>query len=350
MSGSAKDKALFVADESSPLPLYAQIKNFLAGRIRKGVYPKGSLLPSIAEVEEMSSCGRVTVVRAMRELVKESFATSVNGKGYYVSSKGESALVGLVAPLHSTYLPIYSNLVAGLQAACDRRGLSCIFASSDETSAGFRMALEELVRFRGSRILLLVPPIGDDGAACRKSTSAIARMMDHEGVKVAVVDRETSLDVPHFVQDRGAAAGIILSRAMELGLSNLVLAGRDFKDLDLRSAIRSAGAHPLKASHADFADILEEKSIDHLSSFDGVFCDDINARRLMDHFKDYPPFKIAGYNGTAVAHSAEPTISTVNPNFPLAAESAMRILLEVGNRRKREMFKLSPFMQKGQSF
>lgn len=70
----------------------------------------------------------------------------------------------------------------------------------------------------------------------------------------------------------------------------------------------------------------------------------------MDHFKDYPPFKIAGYNGTAVAHSAEPTISTVNPNFPLAAESAMRILLEVGNRRKREMFKLSPFMQKGQSF
>ncbi len=29
MSGSAKDKVLFVADESSLLPLYAQIKNFL---------------------------------------------------------------------------------------------------------------------------------------------------------------------------------------------------------------------------------------------------------------------------------------------------------------------------------
>ncbi|MFZ2654034.1 MAG: substrate-binding domain-containing protein [Victivallales bacterium] len=82
-------------DKNSPDPLFVQIKNYLIDCIRSGKYKSRSSLPSIAELEKMSSAGRVTVIKALCELAKEGFVTPVNGKGYYVKDNADTPAVGI---------------------------------------------------------------------------------------------------------------------------------------------------------------------------------------------------------------------------------------------------------------
>lgn len=71
-------------DEESLTPLYQQVMEEIKRGIESGVYATGEKIPSEAELSEMYSVSRITVRRAVEELVEQGLLTKRQGKGTYV--------------------------------------------------------------------------------------------------------------------------------------------------------------------------------------------------------------------------------------------------------------------------
>jgi|YelNatPaOPRAMG01_1025707.scaffolds.fasta_scaffold00436_20 GntR family transcriptional regulator len=69
-----------------PLPLYYKIRESLREKILKGDYPPGSKIPSEQELMQEYHVSRITVIRAVNELVQEGLLFRKQGKGTFVST------------------------------------------------------------------------------------------------------------------------------------------------------------------------------------------------------------------------------------------------------------------------
>lgn len=71
-------------DISSQKPLYVQLKEIIKEEISRGGYKPGQKLPPESEMCETYGVSRITVRRAIADLVNEGFLNSQQGKGSYV--------------------------------------------------------------------------------------------------------------------------------------------------------------------------------------------------------------------------------------------------------------------------
>lgn len=74
-------------DKRSTQPLYAQLKELLSDRIRKGDYAPGEKIPSELTLCEELDLSRPTIRQAISELVTEGMLVIVKGKGTFVASE-----------------------------------------------------------------------------------------------------------------------------------------------------------------------------------------------------------------------------------------------------------------------
>ena len=72
-------------DAKTPVPLYEQLKNLLQSQISSGVYSIGERLPAEAELCAKYEVSRVTVRRALDDLVADGALERRQGKGTYVA-------------------------------------------------------------------------------------------------------------------------------------------------------------------------------------------------------------------------------------------------------------------------
>ena len=72
-------------DAKTPVPLYEQLKNLLQSQISSGVYSIGERLPAEAELCSKYEVSRVTVRRALDDLVADGALERRQGKGTYVA-------------------------------------------------------------------------------------------------------------------------------------------------------------------------------------------------------------------------------------------------------------------------
>lgn len=72
-------------DPSSSTPLYRQIRVSLLGKIRSGIFPVGSRLPSERELAAQLKVSRMTVRQAILDLAKDGYVFSQVGKGTFVA-------------------------------------------------------------------------------------------------------------------------------------------------------------------------------------------------------------------------------------------------------------------------
>lgn len=72
-------------DKKSPIPVYFQLKNIIAGKIRNGEFPEGGLIPSERDLGESLNISRMTVRQALNQLVSEGVLYREKGKGTFVS-------------------------------------------------------------------------------------------------------------------------------------------------------------------------------------------------------------------------------------------------------------------------
>ncbi|GJL81257.1 MAG: histidine utilization repressor [marine bacterium B5-7] len=74
-------------DRGVQLPLYQQIKNEIAERVRSGTWSSGERLPSENELVEMLGVSRMTIHRALRELTRDNILMRVHGVGTFVAER-----------------------------------------------------------------------------------------------------------------------------------------------------------------------------------------------------------------------------------------------------------------------
>lgn len=75
-----------IISNNSSMPLYEQIVSQIKQQILTGALEQEELLPSIRSLAKDLKVSIITVKRAYEELEAEQFATTIPGKGTYVSS------------------------------------------------------------------------------------------------------------------------------------------------------------------------------------------------------------------------------------------------------------------------
>lgn len=68
-------------------PLYSQIKKIIKSKIEEGEYKEGETIPSEKELEDIFKVSRITVRKAILELVTEGYLVRQRGKGTVVKNQ-----------------------------------------------------------------------------------------------------------------------------------------------------------------------------------------------------------------------------------------------------------------------
>lgn len=77
---------------TSSLPLYRQLERLIIGRIERGEYGPGDLLPGEHELQGSFNLSRTTVRQAMQELERAGYVTRHRGRGTFVSAPARAGV------------------------------------------------------------------------------------------------------------------------------------------------------------------------------------------------------------------------------------------------------------------
>lgn len=92
LAHTPEDKMLSKQMET-PAPLYAQVKQFIKSKIYSGEWKVNDKIPSESELVKLLQCSRMTINRALRELMAEKLLVRVQGVGSFVAEmQGRAAL------------------------------------------------------------------------------------------------------------------------------------------------------------------------------------------------------------------------------------------------------------------
>ena len=75
-----------LTDGKAAIPLYQQVIDIIKNEINSGAYKAGARIPNEFELAENYKVGRVTVRRAIEELVQQGYLTKRQGKGTFVNA------------------------------------------------------------------------------------------------------------------------------------------------------------------------------------------------------------------------------------------------------------------------
>lgn len=81
-----------IISNSSPDPIYEQIRQQIQGHILKGELKPGDALPSIRNLAQQLQISVITTKRAYDELERDDFIETVSGKGSFVAPQNPEML------------------------------------------------------------------------------------------------------------------------------------------------------------------------------------------------------------------------------------------------------------------
>ena len=98
MAAARQHPIVFRVDETSDLPIWAQLRNRVAYLIRTGFFQPGEQLPSVRSLAADAKINYNTVTKAYRDLELSGLIVSVRGRGMFVQKgiqedKSEEAAV-----------------------------------------------------------------------------------------------------------------------------------------------------------------------------------------------------------------------------------------------------------------
>jgi GntR family frlABCD operon transcriptional regulator len=77
------------SQRNSSQRLYAMVRQRILEAIEQGVYPVDGQIPTEPELCELHGVSRITVRKAITDLVKNGVLTRLQGKGTFVQGRGE---------------------------------------------------------------------------------------------------------------------------------------------------------------------------------------------------------------------------------------------------------------------
>ena len=79
--------------------MYHQLRQALLGSLEQGHWKEGDLIPTEREICDTYNVSRITVRRAINDLVREGYLVSYQGKGTFVARPKDSAATLAIAQL-----------------------------------------------------------------------------------------------------------------------------------------------------------------------------------------------------------------------------------------------------------
>ncbi len=174
------------------LPLYLQVKEKILVDLRNGRYKAGSFLKTEAALCEEHGVSRITVRKAMDELVQEGWIERRSGMGTIVRRReGERILsagtIGLVIPnLRSMFM---QEILKGIESCCRTRGDLLALSLSDGDPEEEISCINHLIQ-AGIRKLLVLPC---DESRLEDTVSDL----ELNGIHLVLIDRSLEIPYPH---------------------------------------------------------------------------------------------------------------------------------------------------------
>ncbi len=81
-----------IISNSSPTPIYEQIKDEIIAQIRNGDLKENESLPSIRVLAKDIKISIMTIKKAYDELEKDGYITQVQGKGTYIKKQNQELI------------------------------------------------------------------------------------------------------------------------------------------------------------------------------------------------------------------------------------------------------------------
>ena len=96
------EEVLFMLDKNSPVPLYYQIMEDIKAQLKAGKLSSGEKLPTEQWLCQHYDVSRVTIRKALSELIASGLVQGRRGKGYYVTTPDINLSIAHMASLHKT--------------------------------------------------------------------------------------------------------------------------------------------------------------------------------------------------------------------------------------------------------
>jgi len=197
--------------------MYQRIIESLAREIEAGKYLAGQRFPSEAALVRQFSTSRITVGRALAELVRRGLVERVAGSGTYVRSRPEArSTLGLLIPrLGET--EIFEPICRGIAAAAGNAGAALLWGDAGDGGPAAALRLCDEFAGRGVQGVFFAPleEIPDAEAA----NTEIADRLDRARIPLVLLDRDY-VRYPH--RSRHDLVGIDNRRAGHLATEHLL--------------------------------------------------------------------------------------------------------------------------------
>lgn len=172
-------------NEPNPkLPKYGQIKETIRKEIDDGVLAKNEKLPPETALIERFHASKMTVIRALQELVQEGYLIRTRGSGTFVSSPQKHLpLIGVLIPGFS--YGIYSILLRSIEKHAHEKGYSIMLCCTDTDTDKVETFAEELINRKAKGIIAApLERVTNDEANLRWYN-----MFKNKDIPVVLVDR-----------------------------------------------------------------------------------------------------------------------------------------------------------------
>ncbi|MCX7917511.1 MAG: GntR family transcriptional regulator [bacterium] len=98
--------------------LYRLVKDEIKKKIEKGIYKVGQLIPSENKLTQIYNVSRITVIKAINELVNEGYLYRIQGKGTFVKnrySEVKDKIIGIIVPTEiHLWAPLVKKIISSL--------------------------------------------------------------------------------------------------------------------------------------------------------------------------------------------------------------------------------------------
>lgn len=311
---------------------YLQIFDVLQKKIREGEYPFGSPLPSEKALIRRFNVSRITVIKAMHELVRKGLVFRKRGKGTFVTRDAftEGGRIGLIVPGLS-YGEIFPSICQSIVRFAQNDGFTVLYGDITGSTPA-RRAREACALARSfveQRVAgVIFQPLAFLKAK-RTVTREILRLFDRADIPVVLIDRdvETGPNSPQydFVGIDNFAAGRCLGlHLLEQGVSRIHFLMRP----DCASVIRDRLYGALSAfgdvHRRDNVIVAEPTDAETIARYfnrrrrpDAIICEsDFVAAQLRNTIADLgysvpEDVMLAGFDDVRCAITATPPLTTI---------------------------------------
>lgn len=171
-------------DRNSDQPLYKQIETFILKNINNEIFKPNKILPSERSLAEKLKVSRLTVRRAIQELVQKNILYKEQGKGTYVKDvnnrqENNTCKIGIIPHL---YKGVFMDILSGIEEVLDSENYNFVLSNSQNNSKKEKDLIESMKKEGVDGFI--ISPVED-----QKDNEIIFKLKS-EGYPVVLIDRK----------------------------------------------------------------------------------------------------------------------------------------------------------------